>query len=138
MAVEAPIPPEISVLLKDSIRSIEELEVLLRLRADGEARTFSDLAGPLNIPESIAESALANLEQAGMLARIARGRHRAYAFAPRDEQLAAAIDALVAYYRDNRMQVILTISNNAMERMRHGVLQRFSDAFRISRDKKDG
>lgn len=138
MAVETPLPPEISALLQDSILSIEELEVLLRFRADREARTFSELAEALNIPESIAEVALANLERAGFLTSTSRGKHRAYAFVPRDEQLAAAVEELVAFYRDNRMQVILTISNNAIERMRHGVLQRFSDAFRIPRDKKDG
>lgn len=138
MAVEVPIPPEIGALLQDSILSIEELEVLLRLRATRDARTPFELAETLNIPESIAESAVASLEQAGFLASTTRGRSRAYAFAPRNEQLAAAVEALAACYRDNRMQVILTISNNAIERMRHGVLQRFSDAFRISRDKKDG
>jgi DNA-binding MarR family transcriptional regulator len=138
MDVELPIPSEIATLLNEAILSIEELEVLLRLRADRESRTASDLADALNIPEAIAESALESLERAGFLSGAPRGKHRAYAFSPRSDALAASVEALVAYYRDNRMQVILSISSNAIERLRNGVLQRFSDAFRLSLDKKDG
>jgi DNA-binding MarR family transcriptional regulator len=138
MAVELPMPPEIDALLEKSVLSIEELEVLLLLRAGGQTRTPSQLADSLNIPEIIAESALASLERSGFLVSSSQGRQLAYVFAPHTSQLAAAVETLVAYYQDNRMQVILTISNNAIERMRHGVLRRFSDAFRISKDKKDG
>ena len=138
MTVEIPTPPEISRLLKSSILSIEELEVLLRLRADRVARRPSELADTLSIPESIAESALASLARAGFLAAIDQGKHLVYTFAPQSDELAASVEGLVAYYQDHRMQVILTISNNAIERLRHGVLERFSDAFRISRGDKDG
>jgi hypothetical protein len=138
MDVDTPIPAEIAALLSDSILSIEELEVLMRLRADRAARTAWDLADSLNIPESIAESALESLARAGLLSVDTLGKQRGYAFAPQSAGLAAAVESFVTYYRDNRMQVVLTISNNAIERMRHGVLQRFSDAFRFSRDKKDG
>lgn len=138
MAVETPLPPEVAALLDDAILSIEELELLMRLRSDRGPRAASDLAEALNIPESIADSALESLERAGFLVSAPRGKHRVYAFSPQSEGLAAAVQILVAYYRDNRMQVILTISNKAIERLRHGVLQRFSDAFRFSMDKKDG
>jgi predicted transcriptional regulator len=136
MAVETPIPPTIAALLSNSILSIEELEVLMRLRADRATRTAPELAESLNIPESIAESALESLLRAGFLSVDTLAKRRVYAFAPQSEALAGTIEAFATYYRENRMQVILTISSKAMERMRHGVLQRFSDAFRFSRDKK--
>lgn len=138
MAVEIPIPAEIASLLEESVLSIEELELLLLLRAGGDAPTVSRLADTLTIPEIVAEKALTSLERSGFLTSTPVGKQRAYKFAPHTPQLAAAVEALVAYYQENRMQVILTISNNAIERMRYGVLRRFSDAFRISKDNKDG
>ncbi|HEX6239806.1 MAG TPA: helix-turn-helix domain-containing protein [Polyangiales bacterium] len=127
---------QVSRLLAGSVRSIEELEVLLRLRAESTAQSPRALSEVLNIPESIAESALQNLEAAGLVTRDEAGR--AYRYAAADPELASAVEALAEAYRENRVQIIMTISNNAIERMRHGVLQLFSDAFRISRGKKDG
>ena len=128
--------PEVSSLLAASVRSIEELEVLLRLHGERTAQRPRELSDALNIPEAIAESALDSLESAGLVARTEDGR--AYRYSAATPELASAVDALAAAYRKNRVQIIMTISNNAIERMRHGVLQLFSDAFRISRGKKDG
>ena len=130
------LPAEVNRLLAASIRSIEELEVLMRLHGEGTAQRSQDLAEALNIPEAIAESALQSLEAVGLVARSANSR--AYRYVPKQPELARAVEALAEAYRENRVQIIMTISNNAIERMRHGVLQLFSDAFRISRGKKDG
>lgn len=130
------LPDEVTQLLQASVRSIEELEVLLRLRSENLPRRASQLSEALNIHDSITESALLNLEQAGLVARAEDGR--AFRFAPAKPELAPAVEALADAYQRNRVLVIMTISSNAIERMRHGVLQLFSDAFRISRSKKDG
>jgi predicted transcriptional regulator len=126
----------VSQLLEASVRSIEELEVLLYLRREAAQKRPSQLAEALSIHDSVTESALLNLERAGLVASAEDGK--AYRYAPSEPALASAVEALVEAYQRNRVQIIMTISSNAIERMRHGVLQLFSDAFRISRGKKDG
>jgi hypothetical protein len=45
---------------------------------------------------------------------------------------------LLEVYESNRIELMMLLSANAIERMRTGALRAFADAFVIGRNRKDG
>lgn len=132
------LPPELVLtetmkeFVAASIRSLEELEVLLALRALRQSSTSAELSATLHMLEDLVEAALQNLASSSILTRQGSGARASYAYAPATEALRLAVDELARACETHRVDVIMLISSKAIERVRSGVLQMFVDAKRIS------
>jgi hypothetical protein len=93
-------------LMVDHLHSGGALDLFMLLRTDGE-RWWSadDVREALRCPRRWAVLHLEDLGEAGLLERRGDGARR-YAFAPRNERLAAAADALAAAYATRRREVL--------------------------------
>jgi|GEM_PF-6957512 len=117
-------------LLRDAIRSMEDVQVLLVLRDTPErAWTARQLAERLTLELSSVESALQNLVAGGAARRDPQkpGAHR---YAPASRELGAEVDALAAKYREDRVGLILRLSSDAMDRVRSHAQETFARALR--------
>ena len=139
MTEQGAISSEVQALLRRSIHSIEELEVLLVLRgAVVRDWTAEELARELRLPENLVVSALQALVLGELAIQEGEGSPLHYQYdlqAPETEQVVAELAKTYAQYR---LEVLMQISSNAIERVRKGALITFSDAFRLQNRKKDG
>lgn len=109
--------------IREHVRSVWALELLLRLKHDPERRwSVEALVGDLRASHSLVRDNLAALEQAGLVAADDRGCFR---YAPAAEALAKVCDDLEAAYRAKPVTVIRWISAPT-ER-----LQSLADAFKF-------
>jgi hypothetical protein len=133
------IPSEVRELVGSSIHSLEELEVFLFMRG-ASTRDFSaeQLSRELRLQESMVVTALQPLVMRKLVMQVGVTSPLRYQYGPQAPQARQAADKLAELYADNRMEVLMLISGNAIERIRQGALRRFSDAFRFSGRKKDG
>lgn len=114
-------------LLREKVRSIEQLETLLCL-VEQPVSTFTarDVAEALHISPAAAHAALEALVRNGL----ARGGS-AYEYSPEDEATAAAVEALAKEYKVSRVEVLVFIAQGALNRVRDEALHTFSEAFRL-------
>ena len=130
------IPAPVETLLRERIRSVEELEILLLLHAaDSQAVPRAEIASKLRIQPHLVSSALAKLLDAGL---VSEPTSAAFRFEPRGPELRAPVDDLAKFYPDHRIEVLVFISQNALSRVRQDALRTFSGAFQITGRKKDG
>lgn len=122
---------EIEELVRVYIDSLEELEILLLLRAD-PAKEWSDEDVNASIRSSITSvgARLKKLKASGFLVESTDGRFR---FLPRDEKSQRAAELLADGYRERRRKVIEMIFTKPIQSIRS-----FSDAFLIRGKKNDG
>jgi predicted transcriptional regulator len=136
MPDEVPLP--VRQLLRSCIDSYEELEALLALMGTRPRTWTADqLATTLNVRESVASKALADLAAAGLLAQ-AEGALGAFEYSPTGVALAQAAEALEQQCRTNRIAIMRLMNANALERVRGGAARAFADAFVIGKKKDDG
>lgn len=114
-------------LIAASIRSLEELEVLLALRVLRQCSTASQLSASLQIPDGLVQAALENLVTSRLCARYAGRSASVYEYAPETDDLRLVVEELVRACEAHRVEVIMLISSKAIERVRSGVLQMFVD-----------
>lgn len=129
---------QLRLFLHDSVKSYEELEVLLFL-ARNEERTFSAqaVAVALNATARSLDAALDELASVGGLLDVIQGSAGPlYRYVPRDEVIRQRVAELAAAYADRRMSVVQMLSANALERVRRAAMRRLADAFRLERGKK--
>jgi hypothetical protein len=125
-----PIPDDIRRFVLTSIPSVPHLEAALLLRGQpGEERSVAEVAARLYVPERSATELLKTLCGAGILQCTELPEPR-YRYAPKDAALAAAMDGLARVYAENLVGVT-TLIHDATQRS----AQRFSDAFRLRKDK---
>lgn len=97
------LPSTVTAFLREHIASIEQLEVLLLLRANGGSWRPAEVSAALHTtPDSVA-ARLADLERDGLVSRGDAG------FRFDAGELAAAVDALASCYPTHRVAVIETI-----------------------------
>lgn len=134
-----PIPAAVHDLLRAHVENYEHLEILLRLhREPSREWNATTAAQELRIDEATAVGALAHLAAAGLLEPVPPAR-TTYRYLPATPDLDAAVTALAHAYDHNRVQVMMTMSRNALERLRTAALKTFADAFRVrGKGKKDG
>jgi hypothetical protein len=126
-------------LLRGSIRSIEELEVLLVLRgAVVRDWTAEQLSRELRLPESAAASALSALVLGGLAIQVGEQPPLHYQYRLHAPETEEVVEELAKTYGHHRLEVLMQISSNAIERVRKGALTTFSDAFRLPSRRKDG
>jgi hypothetical protein len=127
----------VRLLLRDHVESYEQLEMILLLFRDPE-RDWSDVevADRIKVDPTVAAEGLAHLADAGFAEPVpeANGRFR-YA---RKTSWADALHELAAAYDTDRVNVINTMTENALERLRTLTARVFADAFRLRKGKNDG
>ncbi len=133
----SPLPDHVDGLLRQTIGSFEELEILLLLRVEREQPwTAKALAARLSLPTSTTVEELEQLRRAGLLRIESSGNAPAYQYSPETVELGRAVEELASLYRDERLAVIQAMNKNAIERVRTHAIRTFADAFLIYRRKK--
>lgn len=125
---EGKLSPEVRLFIREHIHSVEQLEVLLLLRATGREWTALAVSQEIRTERSSAEARLKDLESRGFLTRSGEG----YAYKPKTEELGQKVSALASAYAERRYTVINQIFSNPVDRIRT-----FAEAFEL-RKKKDG
>jgi DNA-binding MarR family transcriptional regulator len=128
------LPENVEKLLREHILSVEQLEVLLFLRARAD-REF-DAKGvhdELRTSESSASSRLADLAQRGFLTSRPDGSRTMYRYEPRTEWIKDAVAQLDKAYAERRYTVIERIFSKPIDNLRT-----FAGAFRFRKDDSDG
>lgn len=138
MTEETAIPPEVKELLRRAIHSIEELEILLVLRgAVMRSWTAEQLARELRLPEAMAASALQSLVVNKLALQVGIPAPQQYQYRLQPPEGEEAVAELVETYAQYRLEVLMQISSNAIERVREGALRTFADAFRFRGGRRD-
>jgi predicted MarR family transcription regulator len=122
--------PEIDELLAASVRTIEEVELLVHVvRHADQPWSVQELSDQLGMSEDAAQIAGTALAQRGLLSVTASGE---FTTAPVDAATAATLQGLVAFYATRRISVL-----NAVHSARLRRLQSLADAFRLKPPKGD-
>lgn len=127
-----PLSRSVEELIERRIHSIEELESILLLRSEpGRIWSSLDVSNSLRITEVSAQAALQELVRSDLAHP--RGDDYQYASEYEDE-----VGALATAYTQYRVEILVLISTQAMNRVRDGALRTFSEAFLLGGRKKDG
>src|SRR5688572_20523517 len=117
--------------LRAHLESIEQLVCLLLLHADGLDWAAAAAAARTGMTESLCEEALDALARGGLVARTPAG----YRVALSAEQ-AEVVARVAEWYARAPIEVLRTMSSQAIERVRGGALRAFADAFVITKKRK--
>jgi len=128
------VQPAIRRLLRDTIDSLEKLEVVVALVRSPAPTTVAALASALSLPEGNVFEALTGLERAGVVNRL--GLDGAQLSYNSGTDNAATIADLVALYEEDRALVLRSISYLALDRVRSQAARLFADAFVFTNRKK--
>ena len=126
------IPKDVAQFITEYIDSLEQLEVLLLMRASAPTEwDGAAVARELRIDPGSASGRLASLAARGLLVATdeAGGRYR---FDPRSSELNRVVGRLADTYKERRVSVITLIFSKPSDTIRS-----FADAFRIRKDDKD-
>jgi hypothetical protein len=126
-------------LIRDRIRSIEQLETLLLIRME-PARIWKlkEISDALRCTDSVAESAIATLCRSGLAEPKDSPQGRGHRYAPESAEIDAHVRELADTYQNYRVETLVFISSNAINRVRSQALNTFAEAFRLRGPKKDG
>jgi hypothetical protein len=131
---EDALPPLASELIRERIHTIEGLEVVLALRAQGtHALELSALASSLRITEAAVNTAIDDLVRVRLVVRMPEQRAR---YSPESEGVDRAMTAVAETYQTQRVETLVLIANLAIGRVRSSALHTFAEAFRLRGPKK--
>ena len=132
------IPEPVKALLYEHIHAFEELEALILLhRNPDKGWTERSVAEALAISDDLAADALKMLTARGIVDAFELDDSGTYYRGPR-EVFRAVVSELVAVYDQSRLEIVMQLSANSIERMRTGAMRAFANAFFIGKRKKDG
>jgi Mn-dependent DtxR family transcriptional regulator len=130
------IPAAARTLIREHIHSIEALEVIVALYEHrAETLSIGHVAKLLRVSDSAVESAVGELERAGLAEQPTRGAVR---YRPQRPEVDEAVVALLFAYEHFRVETLVLISSNAIHRVRDDALRTFAEAFRLGGRKRDG
>jgi hypothetical protein len=123
-------------LLFDTVRGIEELEILSWFAKGNDRGDAETIARDIALPVETLGAALDRLYDGGLLDRPAEksGEFRLAA----DDASGRLIALLVGEYRANPVRVMKLLTENAIERVRTAALHTFAESFRIRKPRGDG
>lgn len=125
------IPAHVHQFLRDHVKSIAQLELLILMQGDPQRSWTADAAAKqLYIPESFARQLLDNLRVAGVVS--GTGDPPQYQYAPQAPHLGPLVEDLVRVYRERPVTTVNAIYSGPTEN-----LQTFADAFRIRRKENE-
>lgn len=128
---EKGIPAEVERFIATHIESVEQLEVLLMLRAaPDKSWSAEEVARALVIQRESAGNRLADLHARGLLASSQEGDDR-YRYDPVKGGTDRLVDGLAEAYARRRVTVITLIFSKPSD-----AVTSFSDAFRIRRERE--
>ncbi len=132
------LPEPVKVLLYEHIHAYEELEALILMhRNPDKGWTARTVAEALAISDDLAADALKTLAARGIVDVFELTDSDTYYRGPR-EAFRAVVSELGACYDQSRLEIVMQLSTNSIERMRTGAMRAFADAFFIGKRKKDG
>lgn len=120
-------------LLEGLLDSYEKLEIAIALhRADARSLSVAELGSKLQLPSNIVERGIDELSSAGVV-RLANG----VATSTMDPRDIPAMDEIVALHEDDRLLLVRTLTEIAMDKIRGMTARAFADAFKLRRKKED-
>ena len=123
------LPPAATRFIRDHIRSVGHLEVLLQLReAADEGQTVEQINRRQRTSIAAVEQVLAQFAAQGFVRYVEGSEPARYLFAPASEPLKRDLEELAVLYADFPVRVITIIHSSV------GPMQSFADAFRIRKD----
>ena len=126
-------------LLRDFITSFEMLEIFLLLHGSaGRDWSVAEITSHLHIADDLVVRALESLSTRRLILGSPPLRPGQFQYSPGNRDLADAGDELARDFAERRAAVLLTMSTNAIERLRSGALNAFADAFILGSKRKDG
>lgn len=126
------VPANLRQFLREHVRSIAQLELLLLVRGKPETVwSAEDAAKALYIPGNFAEAILENLTTSGLVA-IDEEEGRRYRYWPRTPQLSQLVDDVEKLYRERPVTTVNVMYSAPTEN-----LQNFADAFRIRKKEEE-
>jgi hypothetical protein len=124
----SPIPDDVLAFIDRAVTSIDQLEILLLLRANPDRVWSADAVSfELRSNPQAAEERLQLLQAAGLLQR-ASGSDPGYRYAPGSPTIDDLVTRLGDCYRDYRLRVIERVFKKP------DGLQSFAEAFRFKKD----
>lgn len=124
---EHPLPENVRDLVAHHLPSMEHVEVLLALAAEGKpARTAEDIAGELRGNPASVAGKLEDLVASGLVARDGDPGDGKYRYAPNSATLRAATTGLAEMYRTKPVSLVKAIYARPP-----AAVQSFADAFRV-------
>jgi len=119
--------PDLQSFIRESVRSVWALELLLLMRRQPDRRwTATQLVGELRASTSLVTENLAGFERAGLVVGDDCDGHR---FAPASPVLVKLCDELDQAYRERPVAVINAIASSKDK------LQTLADAFKLKGDR---
>lgn len=120
-------------VLEAQLDSFEKLETALALhRAPAHTSSVPELAKEVQLSEDVVERTVDELRRGGLV-HVAGGLVR-LTLQPAD---AAAVSELAELYDEDRVLVVRTLSEIAVEKIRSMAARTFADAFQLRRKKRD-
>lgn len=130
------IPESIERFLFEQIHSFEELEVVVLLNRDSAQRwTEESIAAQLKIAVNMVDDALKALRNRGIVEVLTEG---GTTFHVASTDYKTQLSELVALYERHRLEIVMLMSTNAIERVRTGAMRTFADCFFVGRKRDDG
>jgi hypothetical protein len=131
--VSQPLPEEVRKLLRDQVRSIEQLEILLLLREHSDRTwTPAEMYQQIRSSERSVGDALDRLCRDGLAVR-REAPQNGYQYAPATAALRAAVDMLALQYAERRVRIVEEIYSE-----RVSDVGEFAKAFRFRKERPNG
>jgi len=122
------LPEDVRRFIVEHINSVEQLEVLLLLRAHPEQDWSADAVSQrLYTPPPAAAMRLSDLQARGFLSASDDGK--VWRYRPANAEVDAFIASLAEHYQERRVTVITLIYSKP-----HQQVQAFADAFKLRKD----
>jgi hypothetical protein len=123
------LPEDVQQLLKEQIRSIEQLEILLLLReAPEKTWTAATVYQTVRSSERSVSATLDHLARSGFLSR-SEGSPPAFQYAPQSTDLGVTVGRLAHLYVERRVRIVEAIYSE-----RVSAVDEFAKAFRLRKD----
>lgn len=128
---QSALPSDVRQLLKEQIRSIEQLEILLLLRdAPDRSWTASEVYQKTRSSERSVIQTLEGLAKRGLLAGTEEGGPPSrFRFGPQTQALRDTIDRLAQLYAERRVRIVEAIYSERVSEV-----DEFAKAFRLRKD----
>lgn len=123
------LPKDVQQLLRNRIRSIEQLEIVLLLREHAERHwTAAETYQEIRSSERSVQEALKILSQKGLLKSHAPTAPT-FSYSPESPELGATLDRLAHLYAERRVRIVEAIYSEPVS-----AVDEFAKAFRIRKD----
>jgi hypothetical protein len=134
--MENPISDDLVALLSERVTSLEQIEVLLRLRAQPTvASALDEIVAQLPLPPDAVDDALAALVEQRLLVRDEAAGWPRWRYRSETPELERVIASLAEVYRERTLEVMRILSAQALDRIRNSAARAFADSFVIGRRK---